>query len=67
MEKLKFIDIVKLTDKEIDLKINNLDTDLFKLKIKKYTSSIEKPHMLKIIKSNIARLKTAKRTKELNK
>ena len=63
MEKLKFVDIKKLNDKEIDLKIANIDSEIFKLKIKKFTSNIDKPHMFKLLKSNMARLKTAKKMK----
>ncbi|MBF0359659.1 MAG: 50S ribosomal protein L29 [Oligoflexia bacterium] len=65
MEKMKYSDIMKLSDKEIGLKIENLNNEIFKLKIKMYTATLEKPHLLKTMKTDIARLMTAKRAKEL--
>jgi large subunit ribosomal protein L29 len=55
---LKTSEISKLSEKEITEKVANLKTDLFNSKFNKYTTGSEKPHVVKQIKKDIARLLT---------
>ncbi len=45
-------------DQTIVAKIQELKSELFKLRFKRHTSGIEKPHLLKNLKGDVARLKT---------
>ncbi len=63
---LKSSDISKLSDKEITEKVTSLKNELFNNKFNKFTTGSDKPHMVKTIKKDIARLLTslnAKKTK----
>lgn len=66
MEKLTRQDLEKLDVPRINAKIAELRKELFDLRIKKATSGMEKPHLLKVLRQNIARLMTFKtiRTRE---
>jgi ribosomal protein L29 len=55
---LKTSDISKLSEKEITEKVANLKTDLFNNRFNKYTTGSDKPHVVKQIKKDIARLLT---------
>lgn len=62
--KLKFEDVKTWDDKAIQVKVSELRTELFNLNMQKAaTGAVEKPHAIKIIKKNIARLLTAKNSK----
>jgi large subunit ribosomal protein L29 len=60
-------DIEKLDNSAITKKIDDLRVELFELKFQKHTSGIQKPHLLKEIKKNIARLNTALNSKKNTK
>jgi large subunit ribosomal protein L29 len=49
--------------------LNNdeLRLDLFKMKMQKTTSGVEKPHLMKVAKKNIARLLTVKTSRASGK
>ncbi len=60
---LKSSEITKLSTKEIDDKVAALKGELFNTKFNKHTTGVEKPHKLKEIKKDIARLLTVKNSK----
>ena len=57
---LESAEIKKLTESEITDKINLLKKELFEKKFNKFTTGNEKPHLVKSIKKDIARLLTHK-------
>lgn len=63
MKELEFKEISGWSNKEIDVKIAELEKFLFNSRMQKVTSGIEKPHQLKIAKKNVAKLLTAKNAK----
>ena len=60
---LKMNEIGKWDDVLIDNKVNELRKQLFDFRMQKGTSGIEKPHVIKVAKKNIARLLTVKNSK----
>lgn len=62
-EVIKYKDIKDLDAKTIDAKISDIRKELFNQNMQKTTSGIEKPHTLKVLKKNIAKLLTAKNAK----
>jgi large subunit ribosomal protein L29 len=56
---LKSSEITKLSTKEITERVATLKTELFNSKFTKFTTGTEKPHKVKLLKKNIARLLTA--------
>jgi large subunit ribosomal protein L29 len=61
---LKTSDISKLSDKEITEKVTSLKNELFNSKFNKFTTGSDKPHMVKQLKKDIARLLTFKNAKK---
>ncbi len=57
---LKTSDISKLSDKELTEKVTSLKSELFNNKFNKFTTGTDKPHMVKQLKKDIARLLTFK-------
>lgn len=55
---LKTSEISKLSSKEINERVANLKTELFNKKFNKYTTGVEKIHVVKELKRDIARLLT---------
>lgn len=53
-------DIEKLEDSAIDKKIDEARLELFNVKMQKQTMGLEKPHAMKSLKKDVARLLTAK-------
>ena len=49
--------------KAIDAKVTEMRVEMFNLNMQKVASGIEKPHQLKILKKNVARLLTVKNAK----
>ena len=60
---LKTSDILKLSAKELTEKVATLKAELFNKKFTKFTTGSEKPHAVKAIKKDIARLLTQKNAK----
>jgi large subunit ribosomal protein L29 len=60
---LKMTEIKKLDDVAIKAKISELRKELFDTRFQKHTTGIEKPHLLKTLKKDIARLLTALNSK----
>ncbi len=61
---LKTSDISKLSEKEITEKVASLKTELFNNKFTKFTTGSDKPHVVKNLKKDIARLLTFKNAKK---
>lgn len=61
---LKTSDISKLSAKEIKEKVASLKTELFHKKFNKFTTGTDKPHVVKQIKKDIARLLTSLNAKK---
>lgn len=62
-EVMKFADLKNMDSAAIDTKVAEIRRELFNLKMEKATSGLEKPHRIKVLKKNIAKLITAKATK----
>ena len=60
---LKSSDILKLSAKELTENVATLKAELFTKKFTKFTTGTEKPHAVKAIKKDIARLLTQKNAK----
>ena len=60
---LKTSEISKLSVKEITEKVTSLKSELFTKKFTKFTTGSDKPHAVKELKKDIARLLTAKNAK----
>jgi len=61
---LKSSEISKLSEKEINEKVTVLKSELFSTKFNKFTTGLEKPHAVKELKKDIARLLTVKNAKK---
>jgi len=64
---LKNDEIKNMDEQAIERKLSELRLDLFKMKMQKTTSGIEKPHLLKDARKNIARLLTVKTSRASGK
>lgn len=64
---LKMNEINNWDEKAIQGKIEALKNDVFNLRMQKITSGLEKPHMLKDSKKDIARLNTVLNQKKREK
>ena len=60
---LKTSEISKLSAKELTEKVATLKADLFTNRFTKFTTGSDKPHVVKQIKKDIARLLTFKNAK----
>lgn len=60
---LKISEIKDWDSKLIDNKVSELRVELFNMRMQKATSGFEKPHKLKEVKKDIARLLTVKSSK----
>lgn len=61
---LKTSEISKLSAKELTEKVATLKAELFTNKFTKFTTGSEKPHVVKKLKKDIARLLTVKNAKK---
>lgn len=62
---LKTDDLRNLTRDEVNLKLSALKTDLYNLRYQAASGRIEKPHRVKQIRRDIARIQTILREGEL--
>ncbi|MCY4523258.1 MAG: 50S ribosomal protein L29 [Halobacteriovoraceae bacterium] len=67
MKALDKAQIKSFDEKTIDKNIAERRNALFRLRMKKGASTLEKPHIVKTIKKDIARLLTAKNNKQEKK
>ncbi len=58
---LKASDLKNMTKDELAVKITGLKTDLYNLRYQAETGRVEKPHRMRQIKRDIARIKTVLR------
>lgn len=63
---LKIADIEKMDAVGIQAKVTELRKELFDLNLQKNTSSLEKPHLVKNLKKDVARLMTVLSSKKRN-
>jgi large subunit ribosomal protein L29 len=63
---VKGSEIRELTDQEIAERIEQLEEERFRLRFRSATQQLENPSLLRTIRRDIARLKTAQRHRELN-
>ncbi len=61
IETMKYEEVKGWDAKQIDTKVEEIKTELFNMRMQKAASGVEKPHLLKIGKKNIAKLLTAKK------
>ena len=55
---MKTSDIRKMSADEINKKIAEIKNELFELRMKQATGSLEKPHMINKLRKDVARMKT---------
>lgn len=60
---MKMTEIRQLDKKQAQEKVNSLRKEAFDLRFSKHTGVLEKPHTLKVLKKDIARLLTHINTK----
>ena len=63
---MKMIDIRKLTTLELNKKLEETKKELFNLKFASATGNLEKPHRIKELRHEAARIKTVIRERELS-
>jgi len=63
---VKGTEIRDMTDQEIAERIEQLQEERFRLRFRSGTQQLENPILLRTIRRDIARLKTAQRERELN-
>ena len=51
-------EIRELTPAEITTKLREIRAELLQLRLKKNTGQVEKPHMLRVLRKDVARLET---------
>jgi large subunit ribosomal protein L29 len=64
---LKAEEIKKMDDAALDRKVSDFRVELWGHKMQMSTSGIEKPHLIKVAKKNIARLLTEKNSRKAGK
>ena len=62
---MKSKEVLEMTDKELQQKLNELKSDLFFLRFKNATNQLTNPLQLKETRRDIARVKTVIRQREL--
>ncbi len=62
---MKGNEVRELTDQEIAERIEQLEEERFRLRFRSGTQQLENPILLRTIRRDIARLKTAQREREL--
>jgi len=57
-------DIRELAPTELETKLREVRAELLQLRLKKHTGQVEKPHMIRVLRKDIARLETILRAKK---
>ncbi len=65
MRQMKANDIRKKTNEELAVELNQLKSELFKLRFQYATNQLENPMKMKSVKKDIARVKTIIREREI--
>ena len=63
---IKMTEIRKLTTEELNKKLEETKKELFNLKFSLSTGNLEKPHRIKELRHEVAKIKTVIRERELN-
>ncbi len=63
---MKMADIRKLTTEDLNKKLEENKKELFNLKFSSATGNLEKPHRIKELRHEVARIKTVIRERELS-
>ena len=63
---MKMVDIRKLTTEDLNKKLEENKKELFNLKFSSATGNLEKPHRIKELRHEVARIKTVIRERELS-
>ena len=63
---MKIADIRKLTTKDLNKRLEENKKELFNLKFASATGSLEKPHRIKELRHEVAKIKTVIRERELS-
>ena len=63
---IKMTEIRKLTTQELNKKLEENKKELFNLKFALSTGNLEKPHRIKELRHEVAKIKTVLRERELN-
>ena len=63
---IKMTEIRKLTTEELNKKLEENKKELFNLKFALSTGNLEKPHRIKELRHEVAKIKTVIRERELN-
>lgn len=64
MRQMKANDIRKKTNEELAVELNELKSELFKLRFQYATNQLENPQKMKSVKKDIARVKTILKERE---
>ena len=65
MNLLKIKDLRELSNKELETKIKDAKQELFTLRMKQSTGTLEKPSKIKELRKDVARMKTILREREI--
>ena len=63
---MKMADIRKLTTEELNKRLEENKKELFNLKFASATGNLEKPHRIKELRHDVAKIKTVIRERELS-
>ena len=63
---MKIVDIRKLATKDLNKKLEENKKELFNLKFSASTGTLEKPHRIKELRHDVAKIKTVLRERELS-
>ena len=63
---MKMADIRKLTTEDLNKKLEENKKELFNLRFAGATGNLEKPHRIKELRHEVAKIKTVLRERELN-
>ena len=63
---MKMADIRKLTTEDLNKKLEEMKKELFNLKFAGATGTLEKPHRIKELRHDVAKIKTVIRERELS-
>ena len=63
---MKMVEIRKLATEDLNKKLEEIKKELFNLKFSAATGNLEKPHRIKDLRHEVAKIKTVIRERELN-
>ena len=63
---MKMVEIRKLATEDLNKKLDEIKKELFNLKFSAATGNLEKPHRIKELRHEVAKIKTVIRERELN-